>query len=92
MDKVDIGHCDVVFVYYEFPTAGTMMEIPYGWQIGKMVVVVCKDAVVFERLSPWIIHHSHFQCISFEAAIDYIMKYYRVATRPTICKYEAVWS
>jgi len=55
IDKANIRRCDALFVRYEAPTAGTCMEMLYGWEHGKLVVL-WMDAEM--ALSPWVQYHS----------------------------------
>ena len=53
-DKADIDACDALLVMYEKPSVGTAMEILYGWERGKKIVLVHPTATV---LSPWLLYH-----------------------------------
>ena len=66
LDKIDVAASDVILVNYDKPSVGTSMEILYAWQIGKPIIVVCKQDTV---ISPWMRYHSHFIVNSFEEAI-----------------------
>lgn len=54
MDKEDVRHSDVVFIYYDRPSVGTAMEILYAFEHGIYILVV--DASN-NPLSPWIYYH-----------------------------------
>lgn len=41
-DKADIDGCDVILVNYVKPSIGTAMEILYGWERGKRIIIVCE--------------------------------------------------
>jgi hypothetical protein len=69
LDKIDVAGCDVMLVNYDKPSVGTSMEILYGWERGKRIVVVCRpDAVI----SPWLRYHAHYLAHSFDNALAYI--------------------
>lgn len=76
LDKVDIVRCEIVFVYYKEPTAGTCQEVLYGWELGKLVTIACETEEVYKRLSPWMIYHSAFQGVGIQKSIDFIRNYY----------------
>jgi hypothetical protein len=55
MDKKDIDKCQVLLMYSPKPSVGTAMEILYGFQQRKnVIVVVPPDAPV----SPWLRYHA----------------------------------
>lgn len=67
-DKQDIDGCDVLLMNAPKPSYGTAMEIYYGWERGKRVIVVLPDAAV---PSPWVIHHAaaiHYGSVAKVAA------------------------
>lgn len=47
------------------------MEILYGWERGKTVVVVASQS---EKLSPWLLYHQHRLFFNLEDAVAYINK------------------
>lgn len=53
-DIADIKASDVLLAYCWTRSYGTIMEIPYGRQFGKRVVVVCPDRFY----SPWLKYHA----------------------------------
>lgn len=55
-DKEDIGNCDTLLMNCPRPSYGTAMEILYGYERGKGVVVVLPDDG--RDPSPWIVFHS----------------------------------
>lgn len=67
LDKVDVATCDALLVNYEKPSVGTAMEVLFGWQLGKPVVVVCRPETI---ISPWLRYHSRFITHSFETALS----------------------
>jgi hypothetical protein len=70
-DKADIDLCDVVLVNFVKPSVGTSMEVLYGWERGKKVVLVApRDTVI----SPWLVYHSHQLFHTVEDAVKYINK------------------
>ena len=54
-DKIDIDGCDLLLMNAPKPSYGTAMEILYGWQRGKRVIVVLPEGAT---PSPWVLHHS----------------------------------
>lgn len=56
-DKSDIRGCDVLLMNAPKPSYGTAMEILYGFELGKRVVVVLPDDG--REPSPWVVYHSH---------------------------------
>ncbi len=68
-DKADIDACDTVLVNFVKPSVGTSMEVLYGWERGKRIVLVAPRDVV---VSPWLIYHSHQVFHSVEDAVAYI--------------------
>lgn len=68
-DKADIDDCDALLVNYIKPSVGTSMEILYGWERGKKVILIApRDTVI----SPWLIYHSHHVFHAVDDAITYI--------------------
>lgn len=68
-DKADIDACNIVLVNFVKPSVGTSMEVLYGWERGKKVVLVApRDTVV----SPWLIYHSHHVFHTIEEAVAFI--------------------
>lgn len=55
-DKDDIKACDVLLMNCPKPSYGTAMEILYGWDRHKRVIVVLPDDG--RDPSPWIVYHS----------------------------------
>lgn len=53
-DKEDLDMCQVVVVNYIKPSVGTSMEILYGWERGKVIILVTREG---EVLSPWLRYH-----------------------------------
>lgn len=54
-DKRDIAECDVLLMNCPRPSYGTAMEILYGADRGKEVVVVFPEGAI---ISPWIRYHA----------------------------------
>src|SRR6266704_6258031 len=76
-DKVEISSSDALLVHYIEPKAGsrmtgTTMEIPYGFEKGKFVVVVTD----VEFLSPWVRYHCHYVVSSVEEGIQIINDFF----------------
>lgn len=69
LDKADIDRCDVLLVNYDRPSVGTSMEILYGWERDKQIVVVCRSDSV---ISPWLRYHAHHIVHEFSDALDLI--------------------
>ena len=76
-DKLDIERSDVLLVNYAGPSAGTLMEIIYGWEKGKRIVLVADPEV---ELSPWVIYHSHQRFFSIQQATNYLRELYLCST------------
>ncbi len=68
-DKADIDGCDVVLVNFVKPSVGTSMEVLYGWERDKKIVLVAPPEV---SVSPWLVYHSHKIFHALEEAISYI--------------------
>ena len=68
-DKADIDACDTVLVNFVKPSVGTSMEVLYGWERNKRIVLVAPPDVV---VSPWLIYHSHHVFHSVEDAVGFI--------------------
>lgn len=56
LDKFDITSSNILLAYYEKISSGTMMEIPYAFNLGKLVIVVNGTGKPF--VSPWVVYHS----------------------------------
>jgi len=56
-DLEDINACDVLLMNCPKPSVGTSMEIFYGYQAGKRVIVVVPDDG--RDPSPWLVVHSN---------------------------------
>jgi hypothetical protein len=69
-DKDDLDEANVLLVYYRQPSIGTAMEMLYGWERDKLVVLVVDN--LEEPLSPWLRYHAHVLFDSLDDAIDYI--------------------
>jgi nucleoside 2-deoxyribosyltransferase len=54
-DKSDIDQCDYLLMFCPKPSAGTSMEIIYGWEKGKRVWVVVPEGIA---ISPWVRYHA----------------------------------
>lgn len=72
LDKWDILSSDVLIVNYSRPSVGTSMEVLYGWQNNKKIVVVCEQDA---QLSPWLEYHSTTVVHSLHEAMDAIERY-----------------
>lgn len=68
-DKADIDRCDCVLVNFVKPSVGTSMEVLYGWERGKKIILIAPPDVV---VSPWLVYHSHQMFHTVEEAIAYI--------------------
>lgn len=68
-DKADIDGCNVVLVNFVKPSVGTSMEVLYGWERGKKVVLVAPPET---SVSPWLIYHSHQVFRTVEDAVAFI--------------------
>lgn len=69
LDKIDVAESDIILVNYDKPSVGTSMEILYAWNLGKRIVVVCRqDAVI----SPWLRYHATQIVHSFDRALEMI--------------------
>jgi nucleoside 2-deoxyribosyltransferase len=69
VDKHDIDGCDVILVNYSKPSVGTSMEILYGWERGKIIVLV---SALDSLLSPWLRYHAHYRHHLLRHAVDHI--------------------
>ena len=68
-DKADIDMCDTLLVNFIKPSVGTSMEILYGWERGKRVIIVASHD---STNNPWLVYHSHHVYHSVEDAVAYI--------------------
>lgn len=68
-DKADIDTCDTVLVNFVKPSVGTSMEVLYGWERGKNIILVAPRKIV---VSPWLVYHSHQLFQTIEDAVKYI--------------------
>ncbi len=68
-DKADIDGCDVVLVNFVKPSVGTSMEVLYGWERDKKIILVAPPD---KSVSPWLIYHSHGVFQTIEDAVVYI--------------------
>ncbi len=68
-DKADIDGCDVVLINFVKPSVGTSMEVLYGWERGKKIILVAPTEV---SVSPWLVYHSHKVFHAIEEAVAYI--------------------
>lgn len=68
-DKADIDACDTVLVNFIKPSVGTSMEVLYGWERGKRVVLVAPPDIA---VSPWLVYHSHHVFHTVQKAVEYI--------------------
>lgn len=66
LDKIDVAEADIILVNYDKPSVGTSMEIIFAWQLGKRVIVVCREDAI---ISPWLRYHAHHLCHSFDDAM-----------------------
>jgi len=66
LDKIDVADADIILVNYDKPSVGTSMEILFAWQIGKRVIVVCREDAV---ISPWLRYHAHHLCHTWAEAL-----------------------
>ena len=68
-DKADIDRCDAILVNFIKPSVGTSMEVLYGWERGKNVILVAPPET---GVSPWLVYHSHQLFQKMEDAVKYI--------------------
>jgi nucleoside 2-deoxyribosyltransferase len=71
-DKADIDESDVVVAYCPRPSVGTSMEVLYGWERDKRVVIY---APTDAPISPWLRYHSHAICHS-PGAVDIAVRWH----------------
>ena len=55
-DKQDIAGCDFLLMNAPKPSYGTAMEVLYGYNLGRSVLVVLPDDG--SEPSPWIVYHA----------------------------------
>jgi nucleoside 2-deoxyribosyltransferase len=67
LDKIDVADADIILVNYDKPSVGTSMEVLFAWQIGKRVIVVCREGSV---ISPWLRYHAHHICHTWADALS----------------------
>jgi len=68
-DKADIDACDIVLVNFVKPSVGTSMEVLYGWERGKKIILVAPPEI---SVSPWLVYHSHHVFAVIEGAVAFI--------------------
>lgn len=68
-DKADIDRCDAVLVNFVKPSVGTSMEVLYGWERGKTIILVAPRNI---QISPWLVYHSHHLFNTVEDAVAFI--------------------
>lgn len=68
-DKADIDACNIVLVNFVKPSVGTSMEVLYGWERGKKIILVAPPYIV---VSPWLIYHSHHVFHTVEEAVAFV--------------------
>lgn len=66
LDKIDVAQSDIILVNYDKPSVGTSMEVLYAWQLGKRIIVVCREDA---NISPWLRYHSTHIVHSFDDAL-----------------------
>jgi nucleoside 2-deoxyribosyltransferase len=74
LDKIDVCQSDAVLVRLnpEKASVGTHQEVIYGWERGKLVVIVIPNDPAF-RLSPWLSYHSHSIVYDLDHAMHVIL-------------------
>ena len=72
-DKIDIELCDVLLVNFTDKSIGTSMEIMYGWDHGKRVIVVSEEFTE----DPWLVYHSHNIYRTMDEAYDKIFRLFK---------------
>ena len=72
-DKIAIELCDVLLVNFTEKSIGTSMEVLYGWEHGKRVIVVSEDFTE----DPWLVYHSHNIYRTMDEARDKIYRLYK---------------
>ena len=55
-DEADFDFCDTVPVNLIKPSVGTSIEVLYGWERGKHIVLVAPPEII---VSPWLVYHNH---------------------------------
>lgn len=65
-DKLDIRGADILLMNCPTPSVGTSMEILYGWERGKRVMIVASG-----RVSPWLRAHGEIY-LTLESAVKAI--------------------
>jgi hypothetical protein len=68
-DKADIDACNIVLVNFVKPSVGTSMEVLYGWERGKKIILI---APPHTTISPWLIYHSHHVFHTIEESVAFI--------------------
>ncbi len=68
-DKADIDGCNAILVNFVKPSVGTSMEVLYGWERGKKIVLVAPPEI---SVSPWLVYHSHHVFHTVDDAIAFI--------------------
>lgn len=63
-DKLDIVKSNIILANVKTPSAGTSMEVYFGWELNMPVI-----SIVNEKVSPWIRYHSDVIVFSTEEAI-----------------------
>ena len=66
-DKKLIDQCHILLVNHNKQTTGTAMEVLYGWERQKLVILVCP-----EEASPWLYYHGDMIFKDIKSAINYL--------------------
>ena len=72
-DKIDIELSDVLLVNFSGKSVGTSMEVMYGWDHGKRVIIVSEDYTE----DPWLVYHSHNIYRTMQEAYDKIFRLFK---------------
>ena len=76
-DKIDIELADILLVNFTEKSVGTSMEVMYGWNHGKRVIIVSKKFTE----DPWLVYHSHDIYRTMDEAYDKIFRLFKDKNR-----------
>lgn len=69
LDKRDVLDCSAMMVFYPKPSVGTSMEVLFGWELHKPIVVI---DVSEKPISPWLAYHATVVVGSVDEAIEWL--------------------
>lgn len=68
-DKKDVMECDILLVMYDKPSVGTSMEVLFGWELHKTIIIINP---LNQRVPLWLEYHSNHIVSTLEEAYNII--------------------